>query len=150
MAVADKNEERCCLCTALGSAWALLVRGWRAYGAWWEKLEREANRREQEARERAAAEDEREAAEAKITITHENRFTPQTPQELLAITTFLSCSEMSWRDAEMGVKTIIVTPMSLPLWYPQPRMMISTLHDSDHMKKRVRQAIAAARRDGLL
>lgn len=143
MAVADKNEERCCLCTALGSAWAFLVRGWRAYGAWWEKLELEANRREQEARER-------EAAEAKITITHENRFTPQTPQELLAITTFLSCSEMSWRDAETGVKTIIVTPMSLPLWYPQPRMMISTLHDSDHMKKRVRQAIAAARRDGLL
>ena len=131
MAVADKNEERCCLCTALGSAWAFLVRGWRAYGAWWERLEREAD-------DRWAA----QAGDMKITIMRssddDDEFVPLTPQELLTAPTCFPCCEFPGR---YGLEVFLLSPFATP----SPLQ-----HSSYHTAKRVRQAIALARRDGLL
>ena len=129
MAVADKNEERCCLCTALGSAWAFLVRGWRAYGAWWERLEREAD-------DRWAA----QAGDMKITIMRydDDGFVPLTPQELLTAPTCFPCCESPGR---YGLEVFLLSP----LWCVDPAPL-----SPGHTAKRVRQAIALARRDGLL
>ena len=142
MTAANKNKEHCCL----ASAWALLVRGWRAYGEWCEKSKQEAFARWLE-------EDEREAAKAKITILrggNDNNWpVPLTPPELLTITTFPHCYEIVWRDK---VKNITVIPVRSLI--PGAQLVCGIepppLYGPDHMKRRVRQAIAAARRDGLL